>query len=516
MMEKYFYPIVIAIVWLFASVYTFDRKADLNGDNFYYYLTASSMAEGHGYSSAWDPGCPPTSTYPPGYPILMTPLRAITPSIVAQKWMNEIFVLISLLLIYFSLIRLKFPRSLAFTAAVSGAVLPRLLHFSTMMMAEASFLLTAAIAFYILVRMQDDEKHKWRWILALVVCLVMNYHIRTQGIALVAAVALYFLLRGKWTSLIATLGGFAAGCLPWIIRNNVKGLSSTRYLDMVMMANPWRPEEGTLSIPEFVSRFFQTLKMLVFNAIPNCVIPFINVNPDNPQYGFWIYLAGAVILGLIIAGCIRSGKIGIMAGGFIAATLLVISSFSTPSGSRYITSILPFLAAFEIIGLWWALDSLLKLKWKRFAFPALLLLPLLLTSMSGLDYQHKVANARYPKEYQHFFEVSKALKKAPDTSVVCSRKPQMSYFHSGKTSCNYLFSSDTEAVIRKMISDNVDYVIIDALGFASTKLYLVPAILEYIDFFDVLIAKEETSTFLLLFKRADAAQQLSGKDGVLE
>lgn len=512
-MKKYIYPIVIAIVWLFVSVYTFDRKADLNGDNFYYYLTASSMAEGHGYSSAWDPGCPPTSTYPPGYPILMTPLRVITPSIVAQKWMNEIFVLISLLLIYVSLIRLKFSKSLAFTAAVSGAVLPRLLHFSTMMMAEASSLMTAAIAFYILVRMQDDEKHKWWWMSALVVCLVMSYHIRTQGIALVAAVSLYFLLRGRWTSLLATVGGFAVGCLPWIIRNNVKGLSNTRYLDMVMMANPWRPEEGTLSVPEFVSRFFQTLKMLVFNAIPSCVTPFVNVDPDSPQYGFWIYLAGAVILGLIIAGCIKSGKIGIMAGGFIAATLLVISSFSTPSGSRYITSILPFLAAFEIIGLWWALDSLFKLKWKKSAFPALLLLPLLLTAKDGLEYQHELANARYPMQYQHFFEISKALSKAPDTAVVCSRKPQMSYFYSGKTSCNYLFSSDAEAVIRKMISDKVDYVIIDALGFSSTRLYLIPAISEYINLFEVLIAKDETATYLLHFRRDAAAQLLSGEDG---
>lgn len=62
---KILYIIIIVLTWLLVSVYTFDKKADINGDNFCYYLTASSLAEGHGYSAPWTGGYEKTSVFPP-------------------------------------------------------------------------------------------------------------------------------------------------------------------------------------------------------------------------------------------------------------------------------------------------------------------------------------------------------------------------------------------------------------------------------------------------------------------
>ena len=67
------FPAIIVVAWLALVLYTFNSKPDLNGDNFNYYIYATSLAAGEGYCDLSSPGHPATSTFPPGYPILMTP-----------------------------------------------------------------------------------------------------------------------------------------------------------------------------------------------------------------------------------------------------------------------------------------------------------------------------------------------------------------------------------------------------------------------------------------------------------
>ena len=339
-------PLCIVIAWFATATYTFNKKADLNGDNFYYYITASAMASGQGYvdlSKVDDPTTDVderiTATYPPGYPILMTPLRFITDSIIAQKWQNELCILASLLLLYFMLLRIGLSVPIAFISTFAGAFIPRVLHFSTMMMSESAFCLTAILVFYFLLRASENED-KWYselrqpWIWLSIGCLIINYHVRTQGLALLAGVLFGLLIRRRWAAIGAMIGGFIVGYLPWKIRNQVLGLSNSRYLDMVMLSNPWRPEEGSLTITEFIGRFFETLKMLVFTALPNSILPFAECNPDQPEYSIGLYILGIVMIILIVVGCLQLGKIKWCVLGYIAATFGIISVFSTPSGNR--------------------------------------------------------------------------------------------------------------------------------------------------------------------------------------
>ena len=54
---------VLAIVWGILAAKTFNPKPDLNGDNFNYYIYASSLATGHGYSDLSTPDMRPTAAF---------------------------------------------------------------------------------------------------------------------------------------------------------------------------------------------------------------------------------------------------------------------------------------------------------------------------------------------------------------------------------------------------------------------------------------------------------------------
>ncbi len=509
------FPLVIVVAWLLVVLYTFNSKPDLNGDNFNYYIYATSLAEGKGYCDLSSPGSPATSNFPPGYPILMTPLRWVTDSIVAQKWLNEFFLLASILLLYFALLALPLPVDIAFVASVAGLFCPRLLHFSTMMMSESSFLLMSMLVFFALIWMSKKETTWWSeltspWFYIMLVALVFTYHIRTQGVALVAAVVLVLLVRRRWAALPATLVGFVLGCLPWMLRNRALGLNGNRYLDSVMVANPWRPEMGSLGFGEVVTRFFDTLRMLLFNAFPSTIIPFAKLNCDAPTYTWYIYLLGAVLLVVMLFGAWRLGKQRWFAIGYIAATLGVISIFSTPSGNRYITSVLPFLTAFLLIGCWYILSWLLQRKWKTLQFPAYVLLLLLFFSKAGMQEEHQLAQQKYPVNYQQFFAIGKSLKKStPAGTIVCSRKPQMLYMYGERPGVNYIFTEDARALIADLVRKDVDLVLVDALGYSSTYRYLIPAIRQYPQFFpQALVHYDNTGTYLFTFDKARAIQEL--------
>lgn len=508
-------PIVFLITWLVLARYTFNPNLDLNGDNFTYYNLATALSQGKGYCDLSQPGAPATSTFPPGYPVLMTPLRAVTDSFLAQKWMNELFYFGGVLLLYLLLLECSLPFSVCVTAAFSALFCPLLWHFSTMMMSEASFFFFTVLVLLAL-KKTVSASGKWNdelkncWLYVMIVALSLVFHIRTQGIAMVAGVLLCLLIRKRWTAMAASAGGFALLALPWIIRNKIQGLSGNRYLDVIKMSNPWRPEEGAIGLGEVVKRFFDTLRMLVFNAIPSSSVPFLKLNADEPEYNVWIYIAGVLILALIIVGFLNLADIKWGAIGYVAATLGVISIFSTPSGSRYISSITPLLNAGIFVGLWWFVQRMLRIRWKKLRFPAFILLPLLLTSCHSFKYEHQLSNLPLPEAYSDFFKIGEIIKKsAPRDIVVCSRKPAMLYLYSNRPQVCYKFTTDARDLLLDLCDNKVDYIVVENLGYGSTYRYLIPAITSYPRYFIMSdIAYRDSGTFLIVFNRALAEKEL--------
>ena len=506
---RYIFPAIIAVVWAVLFGYTFNEKLDLNGDNCNYYIYATSMATGHGYADISSPVISPTNAFPPGYPLLMTPLRLLTDSIVAQKILNGLFLLAGVLLLYFAMMRAGLRRDVSFVAAVATLFCSRVLHFATMMMSEMSFFCSSALVLYALVAMEKSARPFYRdkWFYVMVAALALNYHIRTQGIALAVGVLLYFVFTLRWKELIATAGGFAVCCLPWMLRNRALGFTN-RYADSIMQVNTWRPEEGTLDAGGVVERFFDTLQMLLFKAFPNSVTPFFSVDYQaaTPWY---LYVAGVVMVAVTAFGFWQMGRVRWMLLGYMAATLGVISLFASPSENRYLTGVLPILTIGLYAGLWRALDWLLhRLNIIKNVAPPYLLLILLVTSFSGIKMEHDLSNMPYHPAYANFFSIGEQLKAhVPPTTVVCSRKPTMLYMYGKTANVIYKFTKDDGELISDLVEKRVDYVVLEQLGYSSTYLYLYPAIQKNPELFRQAMHCTNPDTYLLKFDREAAAKK---------
>ena len=91
---------IMGIVFLLIYVYIFDKKADLNGDNFAYYALGKSIHDFRGFSSIWAPVASPHNHFPPGYPFILSIGMFISSSPVFLTSINGFLLFISVFLLY--------------------------------------------------------------------------------------------------------------------------------------------------------------------------------------------------------------------------------------------------------------------------------------------------------------------------------------------------------------------------------------------------------------------------------
>ena len=276
-----------------------------------------------------------------------------------------------------------------------------------MMMSEMSCFFVSAAAIYLLTLMKEEKPFYKDWAFyGMLVMVLLCYHIRTQGVALFAAVVLFFLCSKKWKEAAGTVAGFVVGCLPWVLRNKALGLGQSRYFESIAQVNPWRPEDGSLDLGGIVGRFFDTLAMLVSKALPNSVIPYFKVDyTPEVSAGFLLWVAAIVLVALIVRGFWSFGKYRWVLIGYTVFTFGLISIFSTPSENRYLTSIIPFLNMGLLVGLYEVVVWALRRMGSKLAFSPWILALLLLTSVGNIKELHAMNRMPFPPAYQNFFRM---------------------------------------------------------------------------------------------------------------
>lgn len=510
------YVLILGV--LFTIIYTmiFDAKLDLNGDNAHYLNLAKNISDGLGYSNVTPNGAIPASHFPPGYSAFLSVFMLLgIRSLVFFKVLNGILLFVSLMGIFYLLYKITSNRVLAFVCTSLAIFSPHTLQFSSMVMSEMLFLFCSVACFYALYNYSAIEKEAGRfrvslWLGIAIVFAAYAYYVRAAGIALIFAIVIFFLFRKQWLRGIAVCGGILLLLLPWWIRNRAFGIES-RYFGTIMTVNPWRPEEGSISsVGEFIRKMIANLDETVIKGFREILFPFIPVNYDVSS-GIFEILTGLFVLGIILYGAWSLKPLRWM---FIAYLLGQIGLFMLWHGgneSRYVIPIAPFIIACFYTGLYCLIISRVKSLSKTAPYLPYVFLVMIFVLFPPVKALSVRAKEPYPPAYANYFTIAIEMQKQlPKNTVCCSRKPEFfTYFAPDLYSINYLYSTETEEVIKDLIDKNVDYVVLEQLGYASTVRYLYPAIQANGELFDLVWKLPNPDTYLFKFNREKAVEKLA-------
>lgn len=500
---------LIAAVSVGVFTYTFKPSLDMNGDTSQYYIYATSLAQGEGYTQLETLGHPPSNGFPPGYPLIMAPVRMLTDSIIAQKILNGLMLFGAAVLLFLFLRRVV-SQQLALAAVLVALLNYRVLQFATIMMSETAYLLFSALALYLLYLFDASEEKRIWWkntyFYLLILVAGYGYMIRTQGITLIVGIAVWMLFARKWWQTAAFIAGFILTTLPWTIRNRLAGLGASRYLDQVFAVDVWQPDKGYVTLGQMVERGWNTLQMLITKAIPNTVTPYLKVDYGSPAtWGEW--MIGLVLIALILYGFWRMRRYYWFFTAYAAAVAGIICLWSAPSGNRYITTLAPLLEIGLVVGVYTLIERVLckALRINHIFSPLWLLIPAALLAGGRLKSVADESRRPIPQQLAGYVDAAKAVgSRLPARTVVCCRKPSVFYVYAHCHVCNFRYTEDDEKLIRGLIESKVDYVVLDQMGYAETVRFLYPAIQKHEELFEGVAAFRKPQTYLLRFDRAAA------------
>ena len=495
-----FLALALAIATFLFGAWTFDAKLSLSGDNTEFITLARSVAQGTGLTHINTPNPAPATKYPPGFPLLLAPFEWLFPgSWEPMKWF--VLVLFSMAMpIFFYLLRLSLGTWPSLMAALVCLTLPLLQDYAHQVMSEIPYLAFSLAALYLLQRANGDPAVRGnRWFYAAFVFTMAAYYVRSVGIVLIAAAVLTFLFRRERNKALVFFGGSVLIWLPWTLRNNAVGSGSV-YLKQLIQVNPYFPDQGLLDLGQLIGRVLTNLSIYLFQILPS-----VPIYPERLQDGPGLLhpLGIVVTVALVYAGiqAYRNRRDLLL----FFYTVLFIGSVLLWywNGDRFLIPILPVLLYFVVRGVQDLLD-LAASRGIRGSIPtvvvAVLVIATLVHNAGGIQKLAAQARADYYPNWGNYYRAGLWLREnTPDTSVVACRKGYWMYVVSGRSCVLYAFD-EPDKVIEELEQDQVDFVIVEQLGFRHTGDYLVPAIQKYNEQFDVVWRAPNPDTWVLKFK----------------
>ncbi|MBP7460077.1 MAG: hypothetical protein KBA26_02190 [Candidatus Delongbacteria bacterium] len=480
----------LVLVYILVYLYIFDSKIDLNGDNMAYYHLGRSMAEGHGFTTIWEPGFKPHNHFPPGYPAMMASLMWLGfRSIILFKIINGILLAASILVFYLFSKRLGVSDCWAYFIGLCLIANIHLLRSATIIMSEIPFLFPAVLILYLMTRI-DFDKPIFRDYTWMVVTLLLGglFYIRVTALSALLGVLAFYIFRKQWRHAVLTILGFVLLVVPWILNS-----SGNTNMQAFWYRNPYQPSLGTISFSDLIHRFLNNCIRYLSSEIPSIFYDTWSYTDRTHSFSGWII--GILILGLLIYGIFKIDKYRILVIGYLAGSFGI--SLLWPEawfGVRFINNIIPLI----ILLTFWGLYRLLKYIFPK-AHPVWLF-PLLLINLPGLNALNQTAVKDYPMVWKSYIQMAEYCKaNLPDSVVIATRKPTIFHHFAQRYSLMYAFLENDKEFIGDLKERSVDYVVLDRLGYSSTTMYLLPAIQNNQDYFQIIANSPNQAAVLFRF-----------------
>jgi len=536
---KWILPAIIVASFIVNYISIFDKKMDMNGDNYVYYILAHSISQGNGYSLNLTNTPDPHLHFPPGYPAFLAPFMLIfNNNIVALKIINGVLLILSLLLLYVIIHKTKIDGAdfLAFIACILCTFHPILLRWSTILMSEMLFLFLSMAIIAIcqdidIEKLKGGSKKQIILLAALCALIIYSYLTRTIGLSLIIAVILSFCIIGfkeflkknrknaafaLGVSLAVTIS-LLAGRTAWDIRNHkVSPDYKSGYLaDFVRKE---ASDEKMTTIGDWADRIGTNTKNFITYYIPKsltkseeCVI-FYN---EIPAPNAWNWLFGILMIAIISFGLFHCLGLSWLMFLYTLITFSVLMLYQKQfSGTRYFVPLLPILIAGMTIGIFSLCKALTKkvFKKKTALVAAGLVLIIVAIPLSKLyvrnqKYDRDVAELssylELPEDnpFRNYLIASEAFSELSNDVVTACRKPEIFNVQSNFHKCIGIPRSGSPEEIIKYLRDNGAHFIIYDNWFPTSYKVLYPTLVEFPEQFELSaqIGKGTGSAMILRF-----------------
>lgn len=477
----FFLP-VLAACGLVMGILLFDANLGLSGDNAQFINIGRSLAAGLGLVETFGDDPVPHTKYPFGFPLLIAIVHLVFPdSVFALKSMVVLLYALCIPLAY-RLVRLYADPPVSLSVALLCLISPPLLDFSHQVMSEIPFVPVALLALIFLERAHRVPTYSH--LVYAILAMMAAYYIRSAGLALVGAGVLFFLLHKQWKEAAMIAGGCLLLALPWYVRN--AALGGGDYTGQLLSIDPYRPHLGTLTLVTLVERLAANLEIYGLREIPRVFVPAV-------EHVLIALPFSVLVLYGIISGMRRRELPAVYLVAYLGLYLLWPQVWSD---IRFLIPAIPVL--FYVV-----LSSVMDLAGRIRLSPY--------TALAAFFFLFAVANVQathdlstrigtLPPNWKNYFDAGEWIRDHTDPGVrVACRKPDLMYLIANRKTMGYIWD-DPDAVIRDFEEKGVDIAIIDQIGFSSTPQYLVPAVQQHWERFEVLHIVPNPDTYVLSFK----------------
>jgi hypothetical protein len=481
-------------VALLLGILAFDKLPSTIGDNAEFVILGRALVEGKGFRNISHPDARPATKYPPGFPVMLAAWATLFGSSVVSMKVHVVVCYVVAVGATFLLGRRLLGDALGMTAALLLTSSWTVLMYSHQVLSDIPYMMVSLVAVLLLTGLPEGR----RTMIAAILITIWAYFVRTAGFSLVAASVIFLVLKGRKRQGLVLLGGFVLVSVLWAVRNYAMTGESSRYMHVLLAANPYDPDKGLVSFGGLIGRAWKNLAGYAGWLLPLNVLP-AAVDAAGEAGGTALRtVISLVTLGIaVLGGFTLRRKTQLLNLYLVIYFVMYLAWPDVWMSERFMIPVAPFLAIYLFAGC----RRIVGYFEAKYLVAVILCAVLVLTNVGKLvDYTRR--DRGYPPGWSEYLETASWVRQnTPEQSVVMCRKPFMFFLFSNRKTISYPFTRDG-AVMRKYLADErPDYIVLDDFGggTSTTEVYLVPVLKEMLAYIEGVYATGEPVNMVLKF-----------------
>jgi hypothetical protein len=494
--------IAVCCVSVLVGVLAFDSLPSLIGDNAEFMILARSLAAGNGFRYMNHPDNRPATKYPVGFPALLAGWTGLFGGSVVSMKACVMVCYVAVAGLTFLLAGRLIGWSYGLLASLLVALSAAVVSYSHQVLSDVPYMLFSLAAIYLLL----SGFRQRRYLLAGLGICIWAFVVRTAGMSLVLAVTVFLYLKGMKKQALVALGVAALVAILWSVRNYLMTGEGSRYMEVLLSANPYDPDKGALNFAGLVNRIVTNAGGYLGGLLPVTVLPTL-VRPDasGGTGGLTVLISVLTMIVAVLGGYSLRKKALLVNIYLLLYFGLYLLWPEVWKSERFMVPIVPLIAIYLV----WGLRTILAYFDVPRVATVAVCAALVATNLVSLS-DFVTRERGYPSGWARYLETAEwAGANTDPTSVVMCRKPFLFHLFSDRKTIGYPFTRDREAMRDHLFEARPDLIVLDDFGRggSATDVYVVPVLQELVEYLSLAYETEEPVNKLLRFRPPEGVRE---------